>query len=92
MVDLVRAHLYVSGRVQGVCYRAYCQEQAAALGVAGWVRNLRDGRVEAAFEGPHGIVDQAIAWCRKGPPAARVVDVEVRWEEPLGEKEFRIAF
>lgn len=86
----VRAHLFISGRVQGVCYRAYCEEEATARGVAGWVRNLHDGRVEAVLEGTRDAVEQAIAWCRKGPPTAKVTEVDVRWEEPKGEAGFRI--
>lgn len=90
--DRVRARVFVSGRVQGVCYRADCEDEAGARGVAGWVRNLRDGRVEAVFEGPRADVEAMIAWCRRGPPAARVADVAVAWEEPKGERGFGIAF
>jgi acylphosphatase len=79
-----RAHLYVSGRVQGVNFRYYTRQQAASQGVKGWVRNLRDGRVEAVFEGPGEAVERMVDWCEKGPPAARVTDLEVNWEEPEG--------
>ncbi|MCB9477058.1 MAG: acylphosphatase [Deltaproteobacteria bacterium] len=75
----VAAHLYISGRVQGVWYRGSTQSRAAALGLDGWVRNLPDGRVEAHVQGPQGKVNELIAWCRQGPPAAIVDDVEVRW-------------
>ncbi|HWQ70138.1 MAG TPA: acylphosphatase [Patescibacteria group bacterium] len=86
----VRAHVWVSGRVQGVCFRACTSDEAAAKGVAGWVRNSSDGRVEAVFEGEKSTVEAMIAWCRKGPPAARVRGVEVVWGEPQGEQGFGI--
>jgi acylphosphatase len=79
-----RAHLFISGKVQGVSYRASTQDQARRLGVAGWVRNLPDGRVEAVLQGPRGKVDELIRWCRQGPPAAKVEKVDVAWE-PAGE-------
>lgn len=86
-----RAHVWVSGRVQGVFYRQSCLEEAVRLGVAGWVRNLPDGRVEAVFEGPPDAVERAIAWCRVGPRSARVSGVEVRDESVTGAAGFRIA-
>jgi acylphosphatase len=89
-MSAVRAHVVVSGRVQGVGYRASCFD-AVVDDVAGWVRNLPDGRVEAVFEGDREQVEKAIAWCRRGPPSARVTDVAVSWEEPKGERGFRIA-
>jgi len=73
----IRAHVFVSGKVQEVWFRATTQSTAQALGVAGWVRNLRDGRVEAAFEGEEAHVEQMVAWCRHGPDAARVDHLEV---------------
>ncbi|MBF0558667.1 MAG: acylphosphatase [Nitrospirae bacterium] len=76
----VRAHLYVSGRVQGVNYRWFTSEVAHELTLAGWVRNLPDSRVEAVFEGDRELVDQAIVRCKQGPPASRVTDVDVIWE------------
>ena len=88
----VRAHVVISGRVQGVCFRAYTSDEAAAGGVAGWVRNTPDGRVEAAFEGEKSTVEAMIAWCRKGPPAARVSSVDVVWEEPKGEQGFGVRY
>lgn len=82
-----RAHLFISGRVQGVFYRANTRKQALQLGLTGWVRNLRDGRVEAVFEGEESAIEKAIEWCRRGPAHASVDDTEVLWEEPTGEFE-----
>ena len=76
-VEHIRAHVLIAGRVQGVYYRASTRDQAIALGLCGWVRNLRDGRVEAVFEGPKDAVDQMIRWCHQGPPAA--VSKRLRW-------------
>jgi acylphosphatase len=85
-----RVHLVVSGRVQGVFYRASCAREARARGLAGWVRNLPDGRVKVALEGPEPQVEAMIAWCREGPPAAWVDEVEIAGEEPTGETGFRV--
>ena len=84
----VRAHVWIAGRVQGVAFRAYTVDEASVRGVTGWVGNIPDGRVEAVFEGERAVVEGMIAWCRKGPPAARVSSVEVKWEEPKGEVGF----
>ncbi|MGZ8602720.1 MAG: acylphosphatase [Actinomycetota bacterium] len=85
-----RVHVEVTGRVQGVFFRASCVERARALGLAGWVRNALDERVEAEFEGPAEQVQTIIDWCRIGPPGARVGDVSVREEPPIGDEEFRV--
>lgn len=85
MSEVARVHLWVSGRVQGVFYRAECREAAQGLGLAGWVRNLDDGRVEALAEGPKEKIDEFLAWCHRGPRLAQVTGVEVRWEEPRGD-------
>jgi acylphosphatase len=90
-MSTVRAHVFVSGRVQGVGYRASCERAASGL-VTGWVRNGPDDRVEAVFEGEKESVEKVLAWCRRGPPAARVTDVAVVWETPQGEREFRITY
>ena len=81
----VRAHVLISGHVQGVFYRSSTQRQAHALGVRGWVRNLPDGQVEAVFEGDQAAVERILAWCRRGPPNAYVTDVDVRYEPFVGE-------
>lgn len=82
-----RAHLLISGRVQGVYYRASTEAIATRLGLRGWVRNLPDGRVEAIAEGPREGLEQLIAWCHEGPPAARVERVECAWHAATGEFE-----
>ncbi|HTW08427.1 MAG TPA: acylphosphatase [Acidimicrobiales bacterium] len=79
---MVRQHLWVSGRVQGVWYRGACAEQAKALGVRGWARNLPDGRVEVVAEGEPDAVSRLVEWCRQGPSAARVTAVEAHDEVP----------
>jgi len=86
-----RVHVIVSGRVQGVFYRSTCVERARALRLGGWVRNLVDGRVEGAFEGPSEDVDAIVAWCREGPPRAKVQEMSVEEERPIGEDSFRVA-
>ena len=90
MTDRTRAHVYVSGKVQGVYFRATTRDTAREHGVDGWVRNLADGRVEAAFEGPEDDVESLIEFCHEGSKAARVDDVEVSYEEPQGEDGFRV--
>ena len=82
---MTRAELLISGMVQGVFYRASAQQEAQRLGLTGEVRNLPDGNVEAVVEGPRERVDEFIAWCRRGPPSARVEDVRVRWSKARGE-------
>jgi acylphosphatase len=90
MTDRTRAHVYVSGKVQGVYFRATTREEAREHGVDGWVRNLDDGRVEAVFEGSEEDVESLIEFCHQGSKAARVDDVEVSYEEPQGEDGFRV--
>jgi acylphosphatase len=84
------ARLVAAGRVQGVWYRQSCANEAARLGVGGWVRNLPDGRVEAWVEGPRPAVEALIAWCRRGPERAVVEHVEVSWEAPSGAIRFEV--
>lgn len=85
MKNKVRAHVIVSGRVQGVCFRMETQRAAKKFGVSGWVRNLIDGTVEAVFEGDKKQVDEAIEWCRKGPSLSVVSNLEMDWESYIGE-------
>ena len=85
-----RVHLHVSGRVQGVFFRAECERMARARSLGGFVRNMPDGRVEAAFEGDDADVDAAVVWCRQGPPWAAVDSVEATAEQLTGEREFRV--
>jgi acylphosphatase len=85
-----RVHVFVSGQVQGVFYRAECARQARALGLAGFVRNLPDGRVEAAFEGPEADVDAMVAWCHEGSDWSEVRMVAASDEPVTGETEFRV--
>ena len=84
----VRAHVHVSGLVQGVSFRWYAIQHARKRGVGGWVRNLPDGRVEAVFEGAEADVNALVDWCRQGPPSAQVRDLDLAWEEPEGLSEF----
>ncbi len=90
MSDRTRAHVFVSGTVQGVYYRANTRDTAREAGVDGWVRNLTDGRVEAVFEGSEDAVESMVEWCHEGSPAASVEGVEVEHEEPRGEDGFEI--
>jgi acylphosphatase len=85
-----RVRVVVSGRVQGVFYRATCARLAREAGLVGFVRNVADGSVEAAFEGPDDAVDRLVAWCRAGPDLARVERVETVAEEPAGDVGFRV--
>jgi acylphosphatase len=82
-VARVRAHVWISGRVQGVGFRYTTIVEARAHGLAGWVRNLDDGRVEAVFEGAPAAVDAMVDWCREGPPGAWVREVRVDRDEPI---------
>lgn len=79
-----RVHLLITGRVQGVWYRASTRAEAERLGLVGWVRNLADGRVEAMAEGERETLEQLVAWCRRGPRLASVRDVELTWDDADG--------
>jgi acylphosphatase len=87
---VVRYRVIVAGRVQGVWYRQTCQREAAAAGVAGWVRNNDDGSVEAVLEGDAAAVERVLAWMKLGPPGAVVTNVDVRTESPDGETSFTV--
>jgi acylphosphatase len=87
---MVRYRVLISGRVQGVFFRDTCRRKAEEYGVAGWVRNLPDGRVEAVFEGLPGDVRRLLEWVRHGPRLAHVQDVAIELEPPEGLGAFRI--
>jgi acylphosphatase len=89
-MPLYRSHVFMTGKVQGVGFRFSTQDVAQVFGLAGWVRNLPDGRVEAVFEGDRKAVEAMVAWCRKGPPNAVVEKVMVTEEEPEGLSGFEI--
>jgi acylphosphatase len=85
-----RVRVRVSGRVQGVFFRAETRARAESLGIAGLVRNDLDGSVEAVFEGPADRVESLVDWCRRGPAGAQVDDVQIVEEQPLGEVGFQV--
>jgi acylphosphatase len=89
----VRAHVFVSGWVQGVFFRSETRHEANKRDVRGWVRNLPDGRVEAVFEGEEEAIRKLIEFCKRGPPGAKVTRVNVSWENYTGEfKDFEIKY
>jgi len=89
----IRAHVRISGRVQGVFYRSTARDRAEQLGLTGWVRNTSDGKVEAMFEGEETAIRDMVAWCHKGPRSADVSDVMVEYQKFLGEfEEFCITY
>lgn len=92
-MEKVRARVIIDGRVQGVFFRAHAQEMAYLLNLKGWVKNRRDGRVEALLEGDRDTVEQMIQWCHRGPPQAKVTSVLITWEDFIGEfKDFSILY
>ncbi len=93
MADKARLHVVIEGRVQGVFFRASTRDQARARGLAGWVRNLPDGRVEALFEGDKRVVEDMLRWCRRGPAYAYVDYVEEEWQAYQGDlTDFRVVY
>ena len=84
-MDVVRACVLISGRVQGVCFRHYTRREAEDRDITGWVRNCPDGKVEAVFEGKRDDVEGLVSWCRRGPSGASVIDVKVDWGASKGE-------
>ncbi|MGQ0680360.1 MAG: acylphosphatase [Actinomycetota bacterium] len=88
--QLRRAHVLVSGKVQGVFFRQQAQRLARSKGITGWVRNLSDGRVEAVFEGEASAVGEMVSWCHTGSREAAVAHVSVEWGEPQGARGFKI--
>ena len=88
-----RAHIFVSGRVQGVFFRDHTQRWASSLHLTGWVRNIRDGRVETLVEGDKEKIEDLVSKLREGPPLARVENVDIDWEDYKGKfKDFRVAY
>ena len=81
----IRAHVFVSGKVQGVYFRQNTMRTAHELAATGWVRNLDDGRVEAVIEGAEDAVRKVVEWCHQGPAASKVDDVQVKYERYTGE-------
>ncbi len=92
-MDIARAHVLISGRVQGVFFRAYTQKAAEARGIRGWVMNTRDGRVEAVFEGEKEDIEDMIRWCHQGSPMSHITEVSVDWQEHVGEfRDFSVRY
>lgn len=92
-MDMARVHLFIEGRVQGVCYRAFTRDVAERLGINGWVKNLYDSRVEVIFEGSSNLLEKAVNECRKGPPGSLVKEIDILREEYSGElKGFEIKY
>ncbi len=85
MKELKRAHIFVSGIVQGVFFRANTKEKAEELGLLGWVRNLADGQVEAVFEGQEEKIKEMINWLKSHPGSSKVEKIKIIWEEPTFE-------
>jgi acylphosphatase len=90
MSETGAVYLIVRGRVQGVCFRAGTQQLAADLGLTGWVKNCCDRSVEIHAEGARDKLEELVAWCRKGPPAAFVSNVDLSWVESEGLSSFDI--
>lgn len=78
-----QARLLISGKVQGVFYRASCEEVALKYGLNGWVRNLSSGQVEVVVQGEEDKVKKLIEWCKKGPPHASIANIDIKWEEVM---------
>lgn len=81
MIEYNRVHVFISGKVQGVYYRQNAADKAQQLNVQGWIRNLKDGRVEGVFEGEKANIDRLLSWCNKGPKDAFVKDLEIIQEQ-----------
>jgi acylphosphatase len=87
---LMGVHLIVSGRVQGVWFRAGTREQALLLRLSGWAKNCSNGTVEIHAEGEREILDKLITWCRKGPPLAQVSNLDIEWVQSQGLTTFEV--
>ena len=93
MKEKTRAHMVVSGRVQGVFFRQNTLNKAKELGVFGWVKNLPDGKLEAVFEGEKKKVEEIVNWAEKGPASVEVSDIKVKWQGYKGEfKGFKLKY
>lgn len=91
--EVTRLHCIISGRVQGVCFRLDARDEARGLRLRGWVRNLPNGDVETVAEGDEAGVGRYLAWCREGPPGARVTDIQPTFEQATGEfTDFHITY
>ena len=90
--EKIRAHIFVSGKVQGVFYRENTRKKAEKLKVSGWVKNLKDSRVEAVFEGERPSVEKMVNWARKGPIWAKIEALDVVWEDCTDEHGFEIRY
>jgi acylphosphatase len=89
-MEAKRAHVRLRGSVQGVGFRYEARDRARSLGLGGFITNVPDGTVEAAFEGEEELVESMLEWCRHGPSGARVDDIDIDWEDPRGEMGFWI--
>jgi len=87
----LNVHVIISGRVQGVWFRASTKKKAEQLGITGWVRNTFDGNVEAVFEGDEKIIEEMLEWCNHGPPLAKVDNVEVE-KQPVSDEFDQFSF
>jgi len=91
--DLARVHMWVTGRVQGVGFRAFVQQSGGLFGLAGWVRNINYDQVEAVAEGRRGVLERFVEAVKTGPRAARVDEARVEWETPAGDlKQFGVRY
>lgn len=87
----IRAHIIVEGNVQKVFYRLKTRDEAIELGLTGWIKNQKDGTVEAVFEGPENLVKEIILWCKSGPKLAQVKNLKVTYEKATNDfKDFTI--
>ncbi|OGI11716.1 acylphosphatase [Candidatus Micrarchaeota archaeon RBG_16_36_9] len=87
LLKLTRAHVIVSGDVQGISFRYYTKQKAIILGINGWIKNLVTGEVEAVFEGLDDRIKEMVEWCKKGPWLAKVNNVKVEFSDYRGEFE-----
>lgn len=92
-MELARAHVIISGLVQGVFFRYETRMHAQALDIKGWVMNRFDGKVEAVFEGEKEKVKSIVRWCNEGPSGAAVKDIDLKWEPYSGKfRDFKVEY